>query len=110
MSKICRAVSCVREVLDKSVCDAVAGAALDFYAQVIEFIKTNVGFDITVLFKVLAVLALVCWIQEWLLELVKFALGIPRFIKNLFCGKFSLCLFDNCNASSESSSDESSEY
>mgnify|MGYP000196212810 CR=1 FL=1 len=107
MSKLCDAANCARVALDKVVCDAVAVSALDFYAQVVQFIKDNTGLDVAVIFQAIAALAVLCWVQEWLLEIIRFLCRVPRFIKNLFCGKINLCIL-NCNKSKSCSKSSSS--
>ena len=103
MSNLCNVATCAKVVLDKVVCDAVASASLNFYAQIVDFLRNTLCIDITIFFQVIAILAVICWIQTWLLEIIQFLCKIPTVIKNLFCGKFNLCLLD-CDASSESSS------
>lgn len=95
MSNLCAAADCAKNALNKVVCEAVAVAALDFYAQVVEFIKQQTGVDPLIVFQAIAALAVLCWIQEWILELINLIAKVPRFIKNLFCGKLDLCLL-NC--------------
>lgn len=95
MSNLCAAADCAKNALNKVVCEAVAVAALDFYAQVVEFIKQQTGVDPLIVFQAIAALAVLCWIQEWILELIDLVTIFPRFIKNLFCGKLDLCLL-NC--------------
>lgn len=108
MSNLCNVASCAKLALDKVVCDAVSSAILNFYSQIIEFLRNTLCFDITIFFQVIAVLALICWIQSWLLEIIKFICRIPKIIKKLFCGNFNLCVLD-CESSSHKHSDSESE-
>lgn len=108
MSNLCNAANCAKIALDKVVCDAVASASLNFYAQIVEFLRNNFCFDLTMFFQVIAFLAVICWIQNWLIEIIKFICRIPRIIKHFFCGNFNLC-FLNCDKKSSSSSSSSSE-
>lgn len=109
MSNLCNASACAKLALNKVVCDTVASAALDYYAQIVDFLRNTLCIDINKFFQVIAFLTIICWIQNWLLEIVKFICKIPKVLKNIFCGKFNLCLF-NCesNSSSSSSSNKSS--
>ena len=118
MSPICVAADCAKVVLDKLVCEAVAASTLSFFAKIVDYLKNTLCFDINVLFEAIAILAVLCWIQSWVTEIIRFLLKIPKIIKNLFCGKFSLCLFDECDgnapkpdkSSSSASSSESHDY
>lgn len=107
MPNLCNAAACAKLALDKVVCEAVSSAALDFYAQIIEFLRNTLCIDIAVFFQLIALLAVVCFIQNWLLEIIGFICRIPKILKNLFCGKFNLCLLD-CDRSESSSESESS--
>lgn len=99
--KICALASCATNAIDKAVCAIVSASALEQYAQLVEFIKTNTCFDINRFFSLIALLALLCWLSDWLHEIVRFVCHtIPKFFKNLFCGKVSLCLLD-CESHSE---------
>ena len=113
MPNLCNAATCAKLALDKVVCEAVAAAALNFYAQIVDFLRNTLCFDFAIFFKVIAFLAVVCWVQNWLLEIIKFICNIPRVIKNLFCGKFNLCVLD-CDRSERSErserSDQSEDY
>lgn len=108
MSNLCNAATCAKLALDKVVCEAVSAAALNLYAQIVDFLRNTLCFDLTVFFKVVALLAIICWIQNWLLDIIKFICNIPRVIKNLFCGKFNLCVF-NCEQPEHSEHSELSE-
>ena len=112
MPNLCNAATCAKLALDKVVCEAVAAAALNFYAQIVDFLRNTLCFDFAIFFKVIAFLAVVCWVQNWLLEIIKFICNIPRVIKNLFCGKFNLCLLDcdNSRSSRRSSDSDSEDY
>lgn len=101
MSNLCNAATCAKLALDKVVCDAVASAVLNFYAQIVDFLRNTVNIDFSLFFKVIALLAVICWIQKWLLEIIKFICKIPKILKKFFCGKFNLCLLD-CNSDSDS--------
>jgi len=109
MTKLCDAAACAKIALDKVVCESVSVAALEFYAKVVEFIRLHTCIDIGLIFQVIAILAVICWIQQWLLEIINFVLGIPKLIKKLFCGKlFPLCVFDCCDKPVHESEDSSS--
>ncbi len=97
MSKLCNAAACAKDALDKVVCDAVAASALQFYARAVEFLRNTLCVDITKFFQLIALLAVVCWIQQWLQEIIAFICNIPTVIRNLFSGNFSLCLLP-CDA------------
>jgi hypothetical protein len=105
MPNLCNAATCAKLALDKVICDAVATAALNFYTQIVSFLRDTICLDLTMFFQVIALLAVICWIQNWLIEVVKFICHIPRVIKNLFCGKFNLCLLDCDGKSRKSESD-----
>jgi hypothetical protein len=106
-NKICQLASCATNALDKSVCAIVSVAALEQYNCVVEYIKNITCIDINEFFGYIALLALLCWVSQWLAEIFNFMCKtIPKFMKNLFCGKFSLCLLDcdkKCDKSSKSS-------
>jgi hypothetical protein len=109
--KICALASCATNAIDKAVCAVVSASALEQYAQLVEFIKNTTCFDINRFFALIALLALLCWLSDWLYEIIHFVCHtIPRFFKNLLCGKVSLCLLD-CESShhSHSHSDEDSD-
>jgi hypothetical protein len=109
MSNLCNAAACAKIALDKVVCDAVASAALDFYAKAVEFLRSHLCIDLNVFFQLIAVLAVICWIQNWLLEIIKFVCKIPKVIKELFCGNFNFCLLDCDESHQTQSHDEDSE-
>lgn len=94
MSNLCNAASCAKVALDKIVCDAIASSALDYYAQVVELLRSTVGIDITAFFQLVAFLAVLCWVQKWLVEIFNLVCRLPKVIKNIFCGKFNICLLE----------------
>jgi hypothetical protein len=112
MPNLCNAAACAKLALDKVVCDAVSNAALNFYTQVVEFLRNTLCIDLTVFFQLIAMLAVICWIQNWLIEIIHFICRIPKVLKNLFCGNFNLCLLDcdgsenNSTKSNDSGSDD----
>lgn len=103
MSNLCNVSVCAKNALDKMVCDVVSSCALDFYACIIEFMRNTCYVDLNLFFKVIALLSVMCWIQVWLMEMIKFVCKIPKFIKKIFCGKFNFC-FLNCDSKSKSES------
>ena len=109
MPKICDAAACAKFALDKAVCDAVGIAAVNFYTVVKDYIRETTCIDLSIIVKAIAVLSLVCWIQNWLVELVKAIIAIPKFVKNLFCGRFSLCVFDGCESPAPKPDDSDSD-
>ena len=113
MPNLCNAAACAKLALDKVVCDAVASAALDFYTQVVEFLRNTLCIDLTKFFQLIAILAVICWVQSWLIEIIHFIYRIPKVLKNLFTGKFNLCLLD-CDGSEDhsdkSKTDETEDY
>jgi len=109
MSQICKLANVATKTLNKTVAAIVSAAALEQYATITELIKNYTCIDINQLFECIAFLAVLCWVGQWLNELVKFVLVvIPKFFKNLCAGKFSLCLLD-CNNQSESSTQSQSQ-
>ena len=108
-SKICSLAQCATNALDESVCNAVAAAALEQYAKINELIKSYTHIDVNEFFGYVALLAVLCWFSQWLNEIVKFVTKtIPKFIHNLSCGKFSICLLD-CDDHSDEHSDKHSD-
>lgn len=107
MPNLCNAAACAKLALDKIVCEAVSSSALDFYTQVVEFLRNTLCIDLTMFFQLIAMLAVICWVQNWLIEIIHFVCRIPRVLKNLFCGKFNLCLLDCDNSKSDSYKSES---
>ena len=105
MPNLCNAATCAKLALDKVVCEAVAAAALNFYAQIVDFLRNTLCFDFSIFFQIVAFLAVICWVQNWLSEIINFICKIPTVIKNLFCGKFNLCLLD-CDRSEHSQPSE----
>ncbi len=105
--KICKLASCATKVLDDSVCAVVSVAALEQYAIIVDLVKQYTCIDINEFFTYIALLAVLCWVSQWLNEIIHFLCKtIPRFLKNLTCGKFSLCLLD-CDSHSSSRSHKS---
>ncbi len=110
--QICKVAGCATRALNKSVCAVVSAAALEQYAKISEMIKQYTCFDINHFFGLIALLAVLCWISQWIAEIIDFVtVTIPNFISNLCNGKFSLCLLD-CDRSSTGSrhSESSTEY
>lgn len=109
-SLICKAAKCANRALGKSVCRIVSVAALEHYAHIVEVIKNTLCIDINKLFGLIALLAVLCWISQWISEIINFVTKtVPQFIKNLCQGKFSLCLLD-CQDSGSSFGSSSSEH
>jgi len=110
-NKICQLANCATNALDKSVCSIVSVAALEQYNCVVEYIKKFTCIDINEFFGYIALLVLLCWVSQWLAEIINFICRtIPKFFKNLLNCKFSLCLLDcdkKCHKSSSSSSSSS---
>lgn len=101
--KICQLASCATRALDKSVCAVVSVAALEQYGKIVDLVKQYTCIDINEFFGYIALLAVLCWVSQWLNEIIHFICKtIPKFFKNLMCGKFSLCLLD-CDRSHKSS-------
>jgi hypothetical protein len=106
--KICNLASCATKALDKSVCAIVSVAALEHYSVIVGYIKDFTTIDINEFFGYIALLAVLCWVGQWIEEIIDFVCKtIPKFFKNLMCGKFSLCLL-NCEKSSKSTKSSSS--
>lgn len=101
--KICQLAAVATEALDKSTAALVSVAALEQYNYVVDLIKEKTCIDINEFFAYIALLAVLCWVSQWLEEIYRFfCYTIPKFIKNLSCGKLSLCLLD-CDSSSHKS-------
>lgn len=101
--KICKLASCATRALDESVCAVVSVAALEQYTKIVDLVKQYTCIDINEFFGYIALLAVLCWISQWLNEIIRFVCEtIPKFFLNLCNGKFSLCLLD-CDKSSKSS-------
>jgi isopentenyldiphosphate isomerase len=110
-SKICNLATCATEALDTSVCEVVAAAALEQYAKINELIKQYTHIDVNEFFGYVALLAVLCWFSQWLKEIVHFVTHtIPKFIHNLTCGKFSLCLLDCDESEPEAEANGDDEY
>ena len=95
MTKLANLSSCAKSALDKVVCQGVAAAALDLYAALVDYLRMALCFDVSVVFQIIAVLAITCWIQNWLIEIYYFIVKLPRILKNIFCGKFDLCILED---------------
>lgn len=108
MTNLCNAATCAKIALDKVVCDAIASAALNFYSQIVEFLRVTMCVDVTMFFQLIALLAVLCWVQNWLMEMIHFICRIPKVIKNIFHGKFSLCLLNCGRSDSKCTSDSRS--
>lgn len=110
--KICQLASCATRALDKSVCAVVSVAALEQYNNIVDLVKNLTCIDINQFFGYVALLAVLCWVSQWLEEIIHFIFHtVPKFIKNLCHGKLSLCLLD-CHKSHKKSStcDTSDKY
>lgn len=106
--KICQLASCVNSTLDKSICAIVSVAALEQYHMIVDYIKKYTCFNINDFFGYIALLAVLCWISQWINEILNFICKIiPKFLKNLMCCNFSLCLLD-CDKSHKSHKSSSS--
>jgi len=92
MSKLCDADACVKLTLNKMVCETVSSCALDIYAYIVEFLRNTFCIDLNLFFKVIALLSVICWVQLWIVEMIKFVCKIPKIIKKMLCGKFNFCL------------------
>ena len=103
MSNLCNAAACAKNALDKVVCEAVSSATLNIYAQIVDFFRNTLSIDFTLLFQLIALLSVICWIQTWLVEIINLICKIPKFIKHLLCGKINFCLL-NCNETKSESS------
>lgn len=100
--KICQLASCATRALDESVCAIVSVAALEQYGKIVDLVKEHTCIDINEFFGYIALLAVLCWVSQWLEEIYHFVCKtIPKFIMNLCRGKFSLCLLD-CDSSHKS--------
>lgn len=103
--KICQLASYATQALDKSVCAIVSVAALEQYNCAVELVKKYTSIDINEFFGYIALLAVLCWVSQWLEEIIHFMLHtVPRFLSNLCHGKFSLCLLDCYRSHKKSSS------
>lgn len=111
--KICNLASVATRTLDKSVAAIVSVAALEQYAKITDLLKQHTCIDINEFFGIIALLAVLCWIGQWLQEIFHFiCVTIPRFFSNLCRGQFSLCLLDcgSHRSSTKSESENSTEY
>lgn len=105
-SQICNLAGAATKALNKSAAAVVAAAALEQYAKLAQKVKELTCIDINEFFSIIALLAVLCWVGQWIKEICHFVtVTIPTFIANLCKGHFSLCLL-NCKSSSESHSDE----
>jgi Na+/glutamate symporter len=101
--KICKLAGIATRTLDKSIAAIVAASALEQYSRVVALVNAQTGIDINEFFAYIALLAVLCWVGQWLNEIMAFTIvTIPRFFKNLCHGKFSMCLLD-CDKSHKSS-------
>lgn len=108
--KICQLASCATSALDKSVCAVVSVAALEQYNNIVELVKNLTYIDINEFFGYVALLAVLCWVSQWLEEIIHFVCKtIPKCIKNLCHGKLSLCLLDCYESHKESSTCDTSD-
>lgn len=112
--KICSLANIATKALDKSVASIVSVAALEQYTAVVEFINCKIGINVNDFFAYIALLAVLCWVGQWLEEIINFICKtVPKFFKNLMCGKLSLCLLDcdkSCKSSKSSKSSKSCKY
>lgn len=108
--KICKLATCATNALDKSVCAIVSVAALEQYNNVVHLIKDLTCIDVNEFFGLIALLAVLCWISQWLEEIFHFIChGIPKFLRRLCHGKLSLCVL-NCDSSCKSSKSHHSHH
>ena len=108
MSSLSNTTKCAKLTLDKIVCEAISSSVLSYYCQFVNYLRNTLNFDITIFFQVIAILSIICWVQNWLLEIIKFICKIPKIIKNILCGKFNLCILDCENSSHSAKSSKSS--
>ena len=100
--KICNLAAVATKTLDKSVAAIVSVAALEQYTRITELLKQYTCIDINEFFGIIALLAVLCWVGNWLEEIIHFiCVTIPKFFQNLYKGKLSLCLLD-CDRSHKS--------
>ena len=110
--QICKLAGCATRALDKSVCAVVQVAALEQYAKITKLIKVHTCFDVNEFFGLIALLAVLCWVGDLIKEIIHFVTKtVPRFFKNLLCGKISLCVLkcDKSESESKSKSDSKSD-
>ena len=94
-SPVCEVAAFGKNALNESVNVIVAAAALENLKISNDIIKSYFCYDLTDFFKALAWLVVLCFVQEWFLVVIKFITKtIPRFFKNLLCGRLNLCLLD----------------
>ena len=98
MSNFCSVVKCAQLALDNLVCETISCTTLNIYANLVELIRSHTNFPIDIFFKIIAILVIICWIQKWLQYIIQFLFKIPKIIKKIYCGKFKLCLFNECNS------------
>lgn len=79
-TKISKLYSITIKALDNYSSKIVSSAALEHYGNMVELIKKSSKIDINVLFSYIALLAVLCWISRWIIEILKF---IGNIIPNL---------------------------
>jgi len=103
-SHVSSAAEHAKKALAELVNNVVSSAALSHYAHIVELIRCHLWIDINVLFSYIALLVVICWVGQWLHEIINFIfVKLPKFIKNLFCGKINLCLLNSSKSRSKSS-------
>ena len=108
--KICNLAAVATKTLDKSVAAIVSVAALEQYAKISALLKEYTCIDINEFFGIIALLAVLCWVGQWLEEIFHFiCVTIPKFFANLCKGKLSLCLLDCDNSHKSHKSHKSHE-
>ena len=87
---LCRIRNKATNALDEVVAIAVSAAVIEQFNKLLNFIRCKLHVDVSMLFKVIATMALLFWIIEWV-DAAKelFFCKIPKFIKNLCKGKKS---------------------
>lgn len=106
-SNFCFAAGCAKKALNEAVCAIVSASALEQYAELVQKIKEYTHFDLEQFFHVIALLAVICWIKDWLSEVCDFLTRkVPRFFHKLLHGEVSLCLLD-CEDSESTKSSKS---
>ena len=107
MSKyLCDAFACAKKSLCNTVCSIISASALSQYVMIVKYIKNSTNIDLDVIFELIALLSVICFLGIWLHEIIKFIACIPKFFKRLLHGKFPFCL-TNCDDKNASKSKKS---
>ena len=88
----------VQQVLSNSVNGVISTAALELFHKFVHCLKEKLHFDLCIVYQITALLILLYWIQNWLMEIIKVLLKIPKIIIKFIDSKF------NFSSSSSSSS------